>query len=202
MAIAPRPLAPAPPKAQPIHQPRVTFFDLPAEMRVEIYKLALEGVVIHILPPNTAEERKIPHALARTSRQVRNEVLPMIQALCPIRCAITDFNFDGLLQWLARVPPHEEFKLTRNKNLSIRFHTSNQPQSCQLSLRRWLAMRADPHRPQANWQYSGTQPNSKVSADLRRRVKRMTGGKATEFMAILNALGVPVNDDARKRPTT
>jgi hypothetical protein len=172
-------------------------------MRIEIYKLALEGVVIHILPPNTAEERKIPHALTRTSRQVRNEVLPMIHALCPIRCAITDFNFDGLLQWLARVPPSEEFKLTKNPNLSIRFHTTNQSSSCQqLSLRRWLAMRADQHRPQAEWQYSGTQPSSKVCADLRRRVKRMKGGKAAEFHNILKALGVTVNDDARKRPAS
>jgi hypothetical protein len=199
MAIAPRMLAPAPPKAPPVHQPRVTFFDLPAEMRIEIYKLALEGVVIHVLPPNTAEERKIPHPLTRTSRQVRNEVLPMIHALCPIRCAITDFNFDGLLQWLARVPPNEEFKLTKNKNLSIRFHTSNQPQGQMFSLRKWLAMRSDHYRPQAEWQYSGTQPSSKVAADLRRRVKRMKGGKHDEFMVILKALGVTVAEDGRKR---
>jgi hypothetical protein len=64
MAIAPRMLAPAPPKAPPVHQPRVTLFDLPAEMRIETYKLALEGVGIHVLPPNTAP-CLWPHSLPR-----------------------------------------------------------------------------------------------------------------------------------------
>ncbi|KXT15710.1 hypothetical protein AC579_126 [Pseudocercospora musae] len=184
-------LAPAPPKPAAFQAPRVTFFDLPAELRIEVYKLALDGVVIHILPPNTVEERKIPHALTRTSRQVRNEVLPLIHSLCPIRCAVTDFNFDGLLLWMSRVPPHEERNLKKNNQLVIRFNTSNQPQRGMESLRKWLHMRADVHRPQPKWHYTGALPSNKVCADLRRRCKRMKEyGKQWEMLQILKALQI------------
>lgn len=194
MALAHRPLAPAPPKPPPAQQPRVTFFDLPAELRIEVYKLALEGVVIHILPTSKAEDsqRGIPHALTRTSRQVRNEVLPMIHSMCPIRCSITDFNFEGLLLWCSRIPPDQESKLVKNDDLRIQFATTGQqPPRCLASLRQWLKMRADKCRPQPNWQYRGPQPHSKICADLRRRAKRMTEkGKQEEMMRILKALGI------------
>ncbi|KAK4503844.1 hypothetical protein PRZ48_004759 [Zasmidium cellare] len=194
MSLAHRPLAPAPPKPPPAQLPRVTFFDLPAELRIEVYKLALEGVVIHILPTSKAEDaaRCIPHALTRTSRQVRNEVLPMIHSMCPIRCSITDFNFDGLLLWIARIPPDQESKLCKNEDLRIQFATSGQqpPRSLD-SLRKWLHMRADKHRPQPKWQYYGPQPHSKICADLRRRAKRMTeSGKQEEMLKILKALNI------------
>ncbi|EME82947.1 uncharacterized protein MYCFIDRAFT_174453 [Pseudocercospora fijiensis CIRAD86] len=163
----------------------------PAIPHPKIYKLALDGVVIHILPPNTVEERKIPHALTRTSRQVRNEVLPLIHSLCPIRCAVTDFNFDGLLLWMSRVPPHEERNLKKNHHLVIRFNTSNQPQRSMESLRKWLHMRADVHRPQPKWHYTGAIPSNKVCADLRRRCKRMKEyGKQWEMLQILKALQI------------
>lgn len=170
----------------------MTFYDLPAEMRIEIYKLALQNVTIHITPPSSLEDYKAPHALTRTTKQVRNEVLPMIHSLCPIRCDITDFNFDGLLAWMARVPPNEESKLTKNESLTICFNASIQPPRSLDSLRKWLHMRADPHRPQAKWKYHGPQPSSKVASDLRRRAKRMKEpGKQQEMLVILKAIGIP-----------
>lgn len=201
-----RQIAPAPPRQNPRDLPRVCFFDLPAELRIEIYKLALEGVVIHILPLNTVEERKIPHALTRVSRQVRNEVLPMIHSLCPIRCAITDFSFDGLLAWMARIPPEEQSKLLKNDNLCIRFHTTsnNLPPGLQ-SMRRWLKYRADPCMPQPRWNYQGATPSSKICVDLRRRAKRMTeAGKQAELYVILKALNIPctAEREGRGRGTT
>lgn len=192
MSASHRRLAPAPPKMPAMQRPRVTFFDLPAEMRIEIYKLALQNVTIHITPPSLLEGYKAPHALTRTSKQVRNEILPMIHSLCPIRCDITDFNFDGLLAWMARVPPSEEINLTKNENLTICFNASSQPPRSLDTLRKWLKMRADPHRPQANWKYIGPQPSSKVASDLRRRAKRMNEpGKQQEMLVILKAIGIP-----------
>lgn len=194
------PLAPAPPRPPPPQLPRVTFFSLPAEMRVEIYKLALEGVVVHILPTSTVDDRKLPHALTRTSRGVRNEVLPLIHALCPIRCAITDFCFDGLLTWMNRIPPNEENVLKKNQDLSIQFcFSNNQPQRSLESLRRWLHRRADKHRPQPRWQYGGGSPLPKVQADLRRRARRMTEpDKKAEMIAILAALNISVEDNVSR----
>lgn len=174
----------------------MTFFDLPAELRVEIYRLALERVVVHILPSSTVDERKLPHALTRTSREVRNEVLPMIHAQCPIRCAVTDFCFDGLLTWMARIPPNEENILMKNEDLSIQFcFSSNQPPKSLETLRRWLHRRADQHRPQPKWQYGGGAPLPKIQADFRRRAKRMTEPrKQAEMFAILRALSISVDD--------
>jgi hypothetical protein len=184
------PLAPAPPKPAPIFTPRVTFFDLPAELRIEIYRLALENVIIHILPVASPND-KLPHALTRTSRQVRNEVLPLMHSICPIRSSVTEFNFDGLLLWMSRVPPHEEANLKKNPDMRIFFTTNNQPQRSMDSLRKWLHMRADKYRPQPQWQYSGTTPNNKVCADLRRRTKRMKEArKQKEMVKILKALNV------------
>lgn len=192
---APRELRPAPPRSVPIYSPpaikRTSFYDLPAELRIEVYKLVLEGVTIHIVPPH-ATDQHCPHALVRTSRQVRNEVLPMIHSSCEIRVNVTDFNFDGLLAWLSRIPPDQHANLTKNKDLRIRLCTTLKPTNHSDSLRRWLHSRADAYRPQPAWIYSGPVPKATVANDLRRRAKRMKTEprKRAELLAMLEALGI------------
>ena len=160
-------------------------------MRIEIYNLVLDNVIIQILPPNTPADRHCPHALVRTSRQVRNEVLPIMHSMCEVRANVTDFNFDGMLSWMARIPPGQQANLCKNENLSIRLCTSIKPGNYSDSLRKWLHMRADPYRPQPRWKYSGPQPKTKVANDLKRRVKRMTEeGKRRELTEMLLAIGV------------
>jgi hypothetical protein len=194
-------------KGVPSADPRkpTCFYDLPAELRVEIYKLALSSVQIHILPPNSSE-RNNPHALVLTSRQVRNEVLPLIHNSCAIRIDITDFNFDGLLAFMARMPPDQEANLRKNTKLSIRLCTTTTPDArkgdpCNSmknspSLRRWLHVRADPYRPQPNWIYSGPVPDYKTSYEMRRRAKRTKKqGEQAELIKMLQAIGVDVSAD-------
>lgn len=200
--LAFRRLQPAPNKPAPAVAAKTSFFDLPAELRIEIYKLALRNVTIHILPTsskhgadtpdNSSRRQSSPHALTLTSRQVRNEVLPLMHSSCPIQCAVTDFNFDGLLSWIKRVPPHEEMHLKKNKDLTITLNTAepNVPKTME-SMRKWLHMRADKCRPQPDWKYKGSTVQNKVGADLRRRTKRMTEvGKQRESCKILRALGI------------
>nr|POF17032.1 hypothetical protein CFP56_57848 [Quercus suber] len=167
------------------------FLDLPAELRIEVYRRALESVQIHILPESSGTP-SCPHALIRTSRQVRMEVLPIMHSMCEIRVSITDFNFEPLLTWLARIPPHQEFNLARNNSLSIRLCTSSKPRNIYGdSLRKWLHLRADVFRPQPPWRYSGTLPKSPTANDLKRRVKRMSEhGKRRELIIMLKAIGV------------
>ena len=187
-----RPLQPAPPKEKVEVIPRKTcFYDLPPELRVEIYKLVLENVYIHILPPETDSRQKNPHALVRTSRQVRHEVLPIIHGQCRIHATVTDFDFAGLLEFLSRIPPHDEKCLLKNGTLSIRLCTTLSPPGNLDSLRRWLHYRADKCRPQPNWRYSGPPPSSKVANDLKRRVKRMKEEeKKKELEKMVKAIGV------------
>lgn len=193
--MVPRLLAPAPPPRPPPQdndgpRPPTCFFDLPAELRVEIYKLIVENVVIHILPLN-ATKRHCHHPLVRTSRQVRLEVLPIIHSSCEIRANVTDFIFDGLLAWMGRIPPNEHANLCKNLNLSISLCTTSEPISYGQSLRKWLQLRADRCRPQPAWQYNGPQPVSKIANDLRRRAKRMPEqGKREEMRTMLEAIGI------------
>jgi hypothetical protein len=178
------------------------LYDLPAELRIEIYKLALESVQIHILPPNSSE-RNNPHGLVLTSRQVRNEVLPLIHNSCAIRIDITDFNFDGLLAFMSRMPPDQEANLRKNTKLEIRLCTTTTPngkkgEACNsmrnsASLRKWLHVRADKYRPQPNWVYSGPVPDYKTAYEMRRRAKRTRiAGERMELVRMLKAIGVDV----------
>ncbi|TKA77729.1 hypothetical protein B0A55_04179 [Friedmanniomyces simplex] len=191
-----RPLAPAPPPMPGQEEERnpLTIFDLPAELRVEIYKLVLENVTVHILPLRANSSRNCPHALIRTSRQVRNEVLPLIHSTCPIRANVTDFDFSGVLAWIQRIPSSQEANLCKNRDLRVRLCTTSAKPVCSgAELRRWLHMRADPHRPQPAWEYSGARAQPAVANDLRRRCKRMTEvGKRVELQRMLDAMQVSI----------
>ncbi|WPG98866.1 Hypothetical protein R9X50_00166400 [Acrodontium crateriforme] len=190
-ALQPAPLSSSDPDYKETPQPKC-FYDLPAELRIEIYKLVLSNVTIHILPPKATRRHQVPHALTRTSKQVRAEVLPIVHSTCEIRANVTDFNFDGILDWINRIPPNQLVNLTKNQDLRIRLCTTldmgNQTAD---SLRKWLHLRGDRHRPQPNWQYCGPEPEGKVANDLRRRAKRMADQKKrSELVAMIRGLGL------------
>ena len=198
MARRHRPIQPAPVQPKPLWttQENTSFYDLPAELRIEIYKLVLENVTIHILPSRTHSRNQYPHPLVRTSRQVRHEVLPIIHSICRLHTVVTDFNFAGLLTFLSRIPPDDEKCLLKNDRLTIRLCTTLSPPGNLDSLRRWLHYRADLCRPQPNWKYSGPHPSGKVANDLRRRIKRMTEKeKRIELVTMVKSIGVYVPDD-------
>lgn len=192
-----------------IHPAHTSFYDLPAELRIEIYRLALSTVKIHILPPNSATPCA-PHPLVLTTRQVRNEVLPLIHNSCPIHANITDFNFDGLLAWMSRMPPDQEANLCKNGGLRVELcTTTNNPAhdkgqggtkvgTCNSmknspSLRKWLHLRADKYRPQPDWKYVGPKPDYKTMNEMRRRAKRARHpGEKRELVVMLKAIGVEV----------
>jgi len=195
-----------------LHAGHTSFYDLPAELRIEIYRLALLTVKIHILPPNSSSTHSAPHPLVLTTRQVRNEVLPLIHNSCPIHATVTDFNFDGLLAWMSRMPPDQEANLCKNTNLRIELCTTSnttqqqhevqqkaqKPGTCNSmrnsgSLRKWLHLRADVYRPQPGWVYVGAKPDYKTMVDMRRRAKRaVRQGEKRELVGMLKAIGVEV----------
>lgn len=191
-------LKPAPPRQlqlplDPALLKRPTsFLDLPAELRIEIYHMILKNVVIHIIPVDS--DRKAPHSLLLTNKQINREVKPIIHTTCPIRATVTNFDFGGLMTWLSRISPHCHSDLAKNASLMIRLCTTNDPPGDLPTMRRWLHDRADPYRPQPDWVYSGGQPIGKVAHDLRRRVKRMKNepGKQAELKKMIRAIGVQV----------
>ena len=191
-----------------IHPAHTSFYDLPAELRIEIYRLALSTVKIHILPPNSANHS--PHPLVLTTKQVRNEVLPLIHNSCPIHATITDFNFDGLLAWMSRMPPDQESNLCKNSNLCVELCTTSnvaqdatkghaqKPGTCPSMknsgiLKKWLHLRADIYRPQPSWRYVGAKPDYKTMVEMRRRAKRAAKpGEKKELVIMLKAIGVEI----------
>lgn len=185
----------------PAPSPERCFLDLPAELRLEIYRLALAKVIVHIMPSETTASNSSnrngtqpnPHPLLRTSRQIRLEVLPLMQTCCPIMATVTDFDFGGLLTWLSRIPPNELRSLTKNPHLAIKLCTTQRARGDLPTLRRWLKARADTCMPQPDWKYTGPMPQDKIASDLRRRVRRMPEkNKAAEFRKMLAAIGVHV----------
>lgn len=206
--ILPALLPRQPPPPPPQHDGSTTFYDLPAEMRIEIYKLILANVQIHILPAHSKPAHKVPHSLVLTSRQVRNEVLPLIHNSCPISVTVTDFNFDSLLTWMARMPPDQEANLCKNRELKIELCTTMNDQQKRRasssrdtsnsmrnthSLRKWLHLRADVYRSQPEWKYCGPRPDYKSAQELRRRAKRAAKPREKEEMVkMLAAIGVDV----------
>ena len=56
-----RALQPAPPRPPPYYTypgAKTCFYDLPAELRVEVYKLVFQKVVIHVLPPQAQRDQR------------------------------------------------------------------------------------------------------------------------------------------------
>ncbi|KAF2716938.1 hypothetical protein K431DRAFT_289010 [Polychaeton citri CBS 116435] len=190
-------LQPAPPRAA-TEPKRTNFYDLPAELRIEIYRLALSTVILHVLPLN-ASKRPVIHALLKTSRQVRNEVLPIIHRYCPIRAEITDLNFDGLLAFMQRIPPSDFGNLAKNGDLLVRLNTTSRATSGYNSLNRWLHIRADKCRPQPQWVYEGTLPDSKTANQLKRKCRRMVDeNKQMEMAKMLEGMNVRILRDVNQ----
>lgn len=213
-------LAPAPPRPQPLPQVEQLIldtnleppkpkdiYDLPAEIRVEIYKLVLDDVVVHVIPSKSENDRFLPHALVRTSRVVRNEVLPIMHATCAIQVEITNFNFTGLMQFMKRIPPDDHKYLVQNDRLCIHLNTTQKEAKGNstivgdsASLRNWLSWRADTCKPQARWEYDGPYPGRKVDSELKRRVKRMTEvEKKGEMIKMVEAIGVVIPENQSER---
>lgn len=168
------------------------FLDLPAELRITIYKLALAKVRIHLLPPGKENDRP-SHALIRTSKQVRNDVLPLYYAICPIDAVVNDLNFSGLLDWEQKVSVHadDERALSKNTNLTIRLCMTQQWDKNKnfTSLNKWLHRRADVCRTQFAWQYKAPSGTIKLY-DLTHKAKRCADErKQKEMIKILDAFG-------------
>ncbi|GAB7366114.1 hypothetical protein MBLNU230_g7676t1 [Neophaeotheca triangularis] len=195
--FTPEPTPPKPP------QPRMSFYSLPPELREEIYKLALGSLRIHILPL-ASDHARCQHPLTLTSRQIRSEVLPLIHKTRPIQANITDFNFDGLLAWLSRIPVNEP-KDTLCKNPDLRIYLSSSIPAKEKpgkfeSMRKWMHDRADPCRFQPAWVYAGPVAASRTATELRRRVTRQTDVRVkAELMKLASAVGVSRLDQAKKR---
>ncbi|KAK4570462.1 ferrochelatase hem15 [Recurvomyces mirabilis] len=128
-----------------------TFFDLPAEVRNEIYDFLANDTILYLPPPTTEkkqDERKKkdyipPCGLLLTSRQCRKEFLPLLYSSSPVIIDIKDFDFTPLPRVIGSLYSTDLKAFRANKTLILRLRTQNCTRANLDGLRRWLVHRAD-----------------------------------------------------------
>lgn len=123
---------------------KLTFFDLPPELRNVIYELLANSAVLS-LPHAGKRKKSAPEVigLLTTSKQCRREYLPILFSTARVFVDITDFDFANLMRVVSSLYSLELKSLRENRQLTIRLHTHNCTRENMNNLRRWLVARGD-----------------------------------------------------------
>jgi hypothetical protein len=140
---------------------KLTFFDLPAEIRNVIYEhIAEETRILVPLPQSGKKPTKLPPptpSLLLVSKQIRPEYLPLLLECASITFQVKDFDFRNLMRITSSLYSTELKALRHNSQLRIRLHLDKmRPDSLQ-ALRRWLVNRSE-HLDRLNFHYAITWP--------------------------------------------
>jgi hypothetical protein len=123
---------------------KLTFFDLPAEIRNQIYELVASDAILTL--PLQKKETKTPPpvpGLLLASHQCRKEYLSLFLSTAPVIVEVKDFEFRHLIRVVGSLY-NSEFKALRlNRNLCIHLRTQNCTRENLASLRKWLIKRGD-----------------------------------------------------------
>lgn len=129
---------------------RLTFFDLPPEIRNVIYEDVASGTRVFI--PSTAakkkeKESKTPPAttpsLLLVSKQVRIEYLPLLLECATISFAVRDFDFRNLMRVSSSLFSTELKALRKNPRITIRLLAQKPHRQTLAALRRWAQRRTE-----------------------------------------------------------
>ena len=138
---------------------RISFFDLPAELRNEIYECVIADATLS-LPTNLFSASRKPklrlkkkkrsptppiNGLLLASRQCRKEYLSVLLSTISVVVEIKDFDFDNLMRVSATLSPEQLESLHSNRHLTLHLHTRNCTQKSLTQLRAWLEFRH--HQP-------------------------------------------------------
>ncbi|KAK5174288.1 ferrochelatase hem15 [Saxophila tyrrhenica] len=126
---------------------KLSFFDLPAELRNAIYELVAEDTRIFIPSASSKKNGKAPYhpppPLLLVSGQTRREFLPLLLELAPIRTVIKDLDFSNLTRLISSLYATELRALRCNPNLTLLLQIEKPSRETIASLRRWLTNRAE-----------------------------------------------------------
>ncbi|KAF2215234.1 hypothetical protein CERZMDRAFT_94649 [Cercospora zeae-maydis SCOH1-5] len=135
-------------------QRTTTFFDLPAELRNQIYELAASDTTLHLCTkpnkpnkPSKQKHQRMP-SLLLTSRQCRAEYLPILLATAPISTLVKNFDFSNIIRMTGSLYNTELKALRSNPNLTILLtfsqtsRTRTTPHAMEASLRSWITYRS------------------------------------------------------------
>lgn len=133
-----------------------TFFDLPAEIRNDIYEHVACDTRIFLPLPDRKSNKSTPlpiPSLLIASRQLRNEFLPLLLECAHIAVVIRNFDFRNLMRISSSLYSTELKALRNNERLTIRLLVEKCNRESIASLRRWLVKRAE-GLDRLAWNYS------------------------------------------------
>jgi hypothetical protein len=179
----------------PLEPKGKNIFDLPAEIRNEIYKLVVESTEICILKSNCSDCNN-ESSLALTARQVRKEVLPLRYRFGRLHACIVDLEFEGLLAFTTRLTSLQRKHLCGNPNLEVRLRRSRSEEidACisnmsVRSLKAWAVDRARVDQPQPSWKYTGPYTNHNAALEARREAEEQGDKIKHEYADVLQVWG-------------
>lgn len=156
-------------RRQSSDQKPVGFFDLPPELRNQIYELAADASSLLLFPDS---RKPSSPGLLLASRQMCREYRPILLARAPLRVNIFDFNFRPLMRVIGSLYPSELKALRANTRLRITLHISkaSAKDGNMANLRRW-AVKQSEHLDRLAWSYEVT--NSQTSLLNKPQVEEM-----------------------------
>lgn len=137
---------------------RLTFFDLPAELRNSIYEFVISDTTLSLSsnlfttskkPRLSLKRRKslcLPtpiNGLLLASRQCRREYLSFLFSTVSVVIEVQDFDFENLIRVSSSLDDLQIQSLQANRHLTVLLMTRNCRSKDLASLRRWLDYRKD-----------------------------------------------------------
>lgn len=171
------------------------IFDLPAELRNEIYRLVVESTEMCILKSNCSNCEN-PFSLALTTWRVRKEALPLRYRFGRLHACIIDLDFEGLLAFTTHLTYSQRKHICGNPNLEIRLRRSRPAENDACvsnmsvkSLKAWAVDRARVDQPQPSWKYTGPHTNHCAGLAARREAEEQDDKIKHEYVGVLQVWG-------------
>ena len=152
----------------------VTFYDLPAELRIKIYELVANESRLSLFSNSPKLKTQ---SLLFVTRQVRAEYRPILLSLAPVQAHIYDYDFSPLIRLIGSLYSTELKALRTNTNLTISLHLTDYEvtkRDNMTLLRRWAVKRSG-HLDRLPWSYelAVDQPGGIFYPAARERLRKL-----------------------------
>jgi hypothetical protein len=138
-----------------------------------------------------------PSGLALTTRQVRQEALPLRYRFGRLRACVIDLDFEGLLAFTTRLTPSQRKDVYDNHNLEIRLRQSKPAEVDAIvsnksvkSLKAWAVDRVRVDQQQPRWRYTGPYTNHSAALQARREAEEEGDNIKHEYANVLQVWGI------------
>lgn len=172
-----------------------TTFDLPAELRNEIYKFALESASVCVVLSNGSDCHE-PLGILLAAKAVRKEVLSLIYRHGNIHVEVVDLDFEALLAFTTHLNTQQRAAMYDNPKLEIRLRRSDPleddavlPSENLMRLKEWVVSKTHADQLQPCWRYTEPYTNHRAAARVRREAVEEEDKQKQEYAAIYSVWG-------------